>query len=398
MLLERGSTNFSTGGFSAHSNVSLASAGGETTAPTGAFAATKVTKTSNSVGYVKFRARNDKATDNASGYGHIISMFVKRGDVDTTISLESETNTHWQDVAGTGTCWSCTFDLTSSDCTIGTISYADENKVKASVGYSVSAKNAAQVTKYQDGWYRISFKFMVRTVPASNDPPTVLMRMTGNNGTSMFVFGPQVETAPSSAYAGYTNGPTSYIPFNETLGGTPNARSRDYCDLTADNFRSFNQSAGSFWIEMSPLPRCDVNTYPAFFNAGGVSIYIGILYGWFAAQYVPYIQSPNRADQIDADLSTPGQHRIAIAYEGSTYVGAIDGLVPSTMTTVTTAVLPSGTSSTTSNRFVIGGIGDATVPNTCIARIKYWPRRLDNSLYVIIMKSAKRPGKAGHSR
>jgi len=307
--------------------------------------AAKVVKTTNSVGYSKFRA----VTGSVGGAtGWAVSVFVKRGDVDVTTSIEYNINTDWGTTGGATPV--VTFSLTSSGCTLS-----------SATGIGLDAASVF-VEEFRDGWYRIGYSFTSTASSTSN--PDLLVQHSGANGTYMYVFGPQVE-------AGSAVTVTSYIPHNPTLGGGTTTRSTETCVMTGTAVSSwFNSTEGTFWQEVGPQRNRAQNRHSLRLiqlSNPTANRFLFILNGQGSCIWYSSSSGTNYSATQSVNLTVDKFHRIAGTYDS---VGS-----PLTMSANGGAVTTSANSVAPLNLDTFNLLGAMC----CYSKIKYWPRKLSNA-------------------
>ena len=349
-LVELSSINYSSGGIRAGNTTSVTQNTNEVLDPMGTNTAAKVVKTTDSVGYSKFRAITG-SVGGATGWA--VSVFVKRGDVDVTTSIEHNSAQDWGTTGGGQPI--VTFSLTSSGCTLS-----------SATGQGLDAASVF-VEEFRDGWYRIGYSFTSTASSATN--PDLLVRHSGANGTYMYVFGPQVEAATSMTAS-------SYIPHNPTLGGGQTARSEDICNMSGTAFSSwFSSTEGTFWQEVGPQRKRAGNRHslrvdPTSYD--GKNRFIFILNGrgsaiWYSSSSATNPNGANYSTTQVVDLTVDKFHRMAGTYDSITS--------PLTMSANGSAVSVSNNAEAPLNLTKLNLFG----ANCCYSKIKYWPRKLSNA-------------------
>lgn len=293
----------------------------DTTSPEGLVNAAKITS---SGGY----AALFQTVSVASSTTYTVSVFAKAGNRNF-LSIEFR---------GSGTSPDVTFDLSSGSVASGT----------------------GQIVNVGNGWFRCSF---AKTSVDTSE--LVILGMQGPstsslNGDYIYIFGCQLE---AGAFASSVISTTS----------SSATRSADVCQITGSDFSGFwNQSEGTFAAE------CDVNG----FNASGVN-YIGVASVGSISQYAfvgrfngsltalnfqVYNGSPFGDITYTAASATPT--KTAFGMKANDCAASVNGGAVSTDNTVTMT--------TALNQLEIGNFLGANHMNGHIARLRYYPTRLEN--------------------
>ena len=370
LLIEPLTSNYA-GDFQASLNTTIEVTGAYTLNPMGGASCTKVTKTSNSVGYVAFPAVRGSV---GSPTGWAASVFVKRGDADVTVSLEYNQHTDWgpNPAGSTNSTPVVTYNLTETDCT-----------VVSSNGVGVLAR-CSEVQKYPNGWYRISMAFnMAAASSASN--PLFLIRHTGPTDSFMFVFGQQFEAALLDYAVS-----TSYIPHAST-GAFP-TRQADALYISGANLsRWLNQSQGTFYVENCNHVKGQNNAWALRLQNGtNDNNWFLVTYGFSGSQLWYYQKTGTNAGVgLNSLTLNPARepsatkiNRYAVCYNSSDpdngWAFAANGGVTSTNTVNSGTRGPQYTNDF--NTLFLGGASSSYINHPgCLRRFKYWPTRLSNN-------------------
>jgi hypothetical protein len=270
------------------------------------------------------------------------SMFVKRGNVDMTTSLEFNNVGDW---GGTG--WIANFSVTAT-------------------GVTVSSTTAATATVQDvgNGWYRVTATFTTgATTPTANG--LILCKVSGTTNDFIYFWGGQLE---AQSFA------SSYIP---TTTATV-ARGADSALMTGTNFSSwYNQAEGTIFAISQGLPQgaptgvlyqvddgTNAERQLAFPASGGSSVQVTA-----RTHDNNVINNSFAFSSVNSLLPI----RVAYAYASGNYGGSCNG---SNTQTAASSGVP------TVNKLSVGLIASGTNStwiNTTISRIAYWPTRLPDA-------------------
>jgi hypothetical protein len=270
------------------------------------------------------------------------SMFVKRGNVDMTTSLEYNASGDW---GGTG--WIANFSVTATGVTVSSTSAA-----------------TATVQDVGNGWYRVTATFTTgATTPTANG--LILCKVSGTTNDFIYFWGGQLE---AQAFA------SSYIP---TTTATV-ARGADVALMTGTNFSSwYNQAEGTIFAISQGLPQgaptgvlyqvddgTNAERQLAFPASGGSSVQVTA-----RTHDNNVINNSFAFSSVNSLLPI----RVAYAYASGNYGGSCNG---SNTQTAASSGVP------TVNKLSVGLIASGTNStwiNTTISRIAYWPTRLPDA-------------------
>jgi hypothetical protein len=327
LLIEGGTTNVVTGS-SGGTGITITTAA--ITSPTGVVDGIRALKSDTTTPrYFRW----DTTVTPTVNTTYTASMFVKRGNVDMTTSLEFNNSGNW---GGTG--WIVNFSVTATGVTVSSTSAA-----------------TATVQDVGNGWYRVTATFTTgATAPTANG--LILCKVSGTTNDFIYFWGGQLE---AQSFA------SSYIP---TTTATV-ARGADSALMTGTNFSSwYNQAEGTLLTDMT-VNALSGERHAAVINAGNNQNLV------FTGTNVNQVFAATRiGGTVYADVlivTSLGPHKSASAYTQSVQAAAINGI--GFADTATPAFVA------TMTQIHIGNNSVANAPlNGTISRLAYWPTRLPN--------------------
>jgi hypothetical protein len=330
LMIEGGTTNVVTGSSSGPS-ITITTAA--ITSPTGVVDGIRALKSDTTTPRYFRWATTVTPTVNTT---YTASMFVKRGNVDMTTSLEYNDAANWGGVS-----WAVNFSVTATDVTVGATSGGANGTVQ-NVG---------------NGWYRVTATFTTgATTPTANG--FILCKVSGTTNDFIYFWGGQLEAQTFAS---------SYIP---TTTATV-ARGADSALMTGTNFSSwYNQSAGTVFISTQGMPSGWLSGFLYQIDNNSNAERLGI-----ATNNSTSLVALNTDGNVGqwsitvTSVTLTSPLRVSYSYSAADGSAAYNGTGPFVATSGT---LPTPT------QISIGSRLSGNYINTTISRLAYWPTRLPN--------------------